>query len=228
MGSVGGQGVKVLEALAEGRPFRRSGDGWNAGGLNAPAAVMGELARAALVREDGGTWVLTAAGRLRVAKGRPTRPKRLLVERPLPEDAPSPTGKPRRSVTVNALESPLGWLRARGLVDQRQFDAGERLRGDWTMAELGPRVTMRWDPTPAGSRGPGGAIDPTLAGIAAKRRFDGAIEAAGKGLGDVLWRVVCAGEGLEAAEAALGWPKRAGKLVLLMALDRVADYYGIR
>ena len=228
MGYVGGQGVKVLEALAEGRPFRRSGDGWKAGGLNAPASVMGELARAALVREDGGTLALTAAGRLRVAKGRPARPNQLLVERPLPQDALSPTGKPRRSVTVNALESPLGWLRARGLVDQRQFDAGERLRADWTMAELGPRVTMRWDPTPAGSRGPGGSIDPTLAGIAAKRRFEGAIEAAGKGLGDVLWRVVCAGEGLEAAEAALGWPKRAGKLVLLMALDRVADYHGIQ
>jgi hypothetical protein len=43
----------------------------------------------------------------------------------------------------------------------------------------------------------------------------------------VLWRVVCAGEGLEAAEKALGWPKRAGKLVLLMALDRVSDFYGL-
>ena len=153
MGYVGGQGVKVLEALAEGRPFRRSGDGWKAGGLNAPASVMGELARAALVREDGGTLALTAAGRLRVAKGRPARPNQLLVERPLPQDALSPTGKPRRSVTVNALESPLGWLRARGLVDQGQFDAGERLRADWTMAELGPRVTMRGTPRLRGRGG---------------------------------------------------------------------------
>ena len=40
----------------------------------------------------------------------------------------APTG---RSVTVNLAESPLGWLFARGLVTQRQFDAGERLRGDW-------------------------------------------------------------------------------------------------
>ena len=31
-----------------------------------------------------------------------------------------------RSVTFNAAESPLGWLFARGLVTQRQFDAGER------------------------------------------------------------------------------------------------------
>ena len=52
-----------------------------------------------------------------------------------------------------------------------------------------------------------------------------AVAAAGNGLADVLWRVVCAGEGLSAAEKALGWPARAGKLVLGMALDRLADHY---
>jgi hypothetical protein len=40
-----------------------------------------------------------------------------------------------------------------------------------------------------------------------------------------LWRVVCACEGLAAAETALGWPSRAGKLVLGFGLDRVADFY---
>ncbi|WP_156681537.1 DUF6456 domain-containing protein [Sphingomonas profundi] len=134
-----------------------------------------------------------------------------------------------RRVTANAAESPLGWLRARGLVSARQFDAGERLRAEWTAANLAPSVTMRWDasPTARGARGPGGAIDPTLAQIAAKRRFEAAVAAVGGGLGDILWRTVCAGEGLEAAEKALGWPKRAGKLVLLLALDRLADHYSI-
>jgi Domain of unknown function (DUF6456) len=37
--------------------------------------------------------------------------------------------------------------------------------------------------------------------------------------------VVCAGEAIPAAEQALGWPSRAGRLVLTLALDRVADYY---
>jgi hypothetical protein len=153
--------------------------------------------------------------------------KRQLVERPLPDPQRRRGATPRRSVTVNLAESPLGWLKARGLVSIRQFDAGERLRADWTMAGLGPRVTMRWDATPTGrgARGPDAPLDPTLAAIAAKRRFEGAIAAAGGGLADVLWRVVCDGQGLEAAEAALHWPKRAAKLVLLMALDRVADYY---
>ena len=155
---------------------------------------------------------------------------RHLVEREIDEHGaigkrPAARGR-RRSVTVNLAESPLAWLSARGKLDTRQFEAGERLRADYETAALGPRVTMRWEPTPAAKRsGPTDHLDPTTAQIAAKRRFDGAIAAAGPGLADVLWRVVCAGEGLPAAERALGWPARAGKLVLCFALDRVADHY---
>jgi hypothetical protein len=132
-----------------------------------------------------------------------------------------------RRVTVNLAESPLTWLRSRGHIDARQFEAGERLRADYETAALGSRVTMRWDASPraAGRRGPPEALDPTLAQIAAKRRFTEAVAAAGPGLSDVLWRVVCVGEGLTHAEKALGWPSRAGKLVLGFALDRLADHY---
>lgn len=137
-------------------------------------------------------------------------------------------GKARgRSVTVNLAESPLGWLRARGMIDARQFEAGERLRGDYETAAIAPRVTMRWAArVDAGRSGGGGSIDPGLAQVAAKRRFDAAVAAAGPGLQDVLWRVVCAGEGLPAAEKAMGWPARAGRVVLTLALDRVAAHYG--
>lgn len=88
---------------------------------------------------------------------------------------------------------------------------------------------MRWDGAGAarGKRGPAEALDSTLAQIAAKRRFDEAVTRVGKGLVDVLWRVVCAGEGLAHAERALGWPNRSGKLVLSLALDRLADHYGL-
>jgi len=136
----------------------------------------------------------------------------------------------RRSVTVNVAESPLGWLFSRGLVSQRQFDAGERLRFDWERAQLARRVTMSWDSAPmARSRG-GASSQPDLSGsqIDARRRFHAAIDSAGPGLADILWRVVCAGEGMRDAETALGWPARAGKLVLMFALDRVADYYRLR
>lgn len=135
-----------------------------------------------------------------------------------------------RSVTVNLAESPLGWLYARGHVTRRQFDAGERLRGDWERGQLSPRVTMSWDQAPV-SRGRGGSSPaPDLVGsqIDARRRFEGAVDAAGPGLADILWRIVCAGEGMRDAETALGWPARAGKLVLSLALDRVADHYRIQ
>lgn len=130
-------------------------------------------------------------------------------------------GRAGRRVSVNVAESPLGWLRARGLVDARQFAAGERLRADYEIASLAPRVTMNWHPRVSG----GGGVDPTTAQIAAKARFHTAVATAGPGLSDVLWRVVCAGEALPVAEKALGWPARAGRVVLTLALDRVADHY---
>jgi hypothetical protein len=158
---------------------------------------------------------------------------RLLRERAI-QDAATSSGagraQPVRSVTVNLAESPLGWLFARGLLSQRQFDAGERLRLDWERAQLAPRITMAWDAAPV-ARGRGGSspeIDLNGAQIDARRRFDDAIASAGPGLADILWRVVCAGEGMREAESALGWPARAGKLVLTFALDRVADYYRVR
>jgi hypothetical protein len=136
-------------------------------------------------------------------------------------------GRSGRSVTVNLAESPLAWLASRGHVSARQLEAGERLRADYERASLGPLVTMAWNAAPSGTkrRGPHEPLDPTLAGIAAKRRFDAAVAAAGPGLADVLWRVVCAGEGLPVAERALGWPARSAKLVLGLALDRLAEHY---
>ncbi len=153
-------------------------------------------------------------------------PNRLLAEVRLPPSAVVD----RARVTVNLAESPLGWLVRRGMVSLRQFEAGERLRADFTRAQLAPRTTMAWDAGPA-ARGPRGApdmVDASTAQIAAKARFHAAVTAVGGGLSDVLWRVVCQGEGLETAERALGWPARAGKVVLLLALDRLGDHYQLR
>ena len=160
-----------------------------------------------------------------------TNGNRLLAERPLPRDGRErgKTGKAARSVTVNLAESPLGWLLARAMVSQRQFDAGERLRSDWERAQLAPSVTMRWDapPTARVARGAPAVSDPATAQLSAKRKFDGAVGAVGPGLADILWRIVCAGEGMRDAEVALGWPARAGRVVLGVALDRLADHYRI-
>jgi Domain of unknown function (DUF6456) len=157
--------------------------------------------------------------------------KRQLVERELtPEgprrSAPAQGARPSRTVTVNLAESPLAWLHARGHLNDRLRDAGEALRNDYERAQLPASITMRWDPVRVKSTGERG-LAPNERQIAARQRFDGAIRAAGKGLEDILWRVVCAGEPLPEAEKTLGWPARSGKLVLRIALERVAEFYRI-
>ena len=153
---------------------------------------------------------------------------RKLVERELTSEGPR-RGKGvaarRRSVTVNVGESPLSWLHAHGHLDDRLYDAGERLRADYERAQMAPGITMRWDAVRV--KGTGNGLAPSERAIAARRRFHDAIGAAGKGLEDILWRVVCAGESLPIAEKALAWPSRSGKLVLKLALDRVAEFYRI-
>jgi hypothetical protein len=159
--------------------------------------------------------------------------KRELVERTIDAQGLVPGNRRARggrSVTVNLAESPLSWLASRGLVTARQVEAGERLRADYERASMGPAVTMRWDGARVDGGGwrPDAELDPTTAQIAAKQRFDAAIADGGRGLSDVLWRVVCAGEAMPAAERALGWPVRSGRVILGIALDRLADHYGLK
>jgi len=156
----------------------------------------------------------------------------MLVERAIGADGETLRGRRRRairSVTVNMVESPLGWLFTRGKLTRRQFDAGEQLRSDWERGGLAANVTMQWDAAPVGRQraGSGGRADLLGSQIDARRRFDAAVSAAGPGLSDILWRVVCSGEGMREAETALGWPARAGKVVLCLALDRIAEHYRI-
>ncbi|WP_338445718.1 DUF6456 domain-containing protein [Pelagerythrobacter marensis] len=155
---------------------------------------------------------------------------RRLAERELTGEGPRRDGDARgkrRTVTVNLAESPLSWLHARGHLDDRLFAAGECLRADYERAQLSPGVTMRWDPVRIKVPGGAPALAATERQIAAKQRFDGALAQAGRGLSDILWRVVCGCESLPDAERALAWPARSGKVVLRIALDRVADYYRI-
>jgi Domain of unknown function (DUF6456) len=153
----------------------------------------------------------------------------IYVQRSVPRDGESARTRQIRSVTVNLAESPLGWLKARGLINDRHFAAGELLRRDFERARLGARVTMVWDGAPmdGNRRRSKDPAAPTIAQISAKQRFDAAIAHAGHGLSDILWRVVCAGEAMPSAEKALGWPVRAGRVVLTLALDRVADSYQV-
>lgn len=141
-----------------------------------------------------------------------------------------PDGKPQR-VLIHLGESPVSWLFSRKMLSRRQLEAAEAIRRDWERAALGARVTMNWDVAAAPSRGrraPAAGLAHSQGEIAARERVHAALAAAGPGLSDILWRVACACESIGAAEQALDWPVRAGKLVLGFALDRVADYYRLR
>jgi hypothetical protein len=150
---------------------------------------------------------------------------RPLVERSVSHDRTR--NRALRTVTINLAESPLAWLHSRGHLTDRQLLAGEKLRGDYEAAMLGARVTMNWDNVPPGrSRRSAPAITHESERVTcAKGRFDSAIAALGNDLADIAWRVICAGEGIPLAERQLHWPARSGKLVLRIALDRLADFY---
>lgn len=133
-----------------------------------------------------------------------------------------------RVVTMNLAESPLSWLHARGLLSAAQLSAGERLRADYERAGLSASLTMRWDAAPvAKGRSGARASDASLARIDAQHRFHVALGAVGPGLADICWRVICAGDAVPTAEKGLGWPARSGRLVLGLALDRLAVHYGL-
>ena len=134
-----------------------------------------------------------------------------------------------RTVTVNLAESPLSWLHSRGHLTDRQLLAGEKLRGDYEAAAMGPSVTMRWEniPLTREKRGAPSELNQTERMISAKARFNDALAALGPDLSDIAWRVICAGEAMPVAEREMAWPVRSGKLVLRIALDRLAGYYRV-
>lgn len=132
-----------------------------------------------------------------------------------------------RAVDVNLMESPLVWLAQRGIVDQTQCDAGERLRRDYTLAQLTPRLGVDLTaPMVLGRRAPKDTLIADTV-LAAKQRFARAMAAAGPGLSDLLFDVCCDLKGLEQSERAKGWPRASAKVVLKIALDRLASHYGM-
>ncbi len=75
----------------------------------------------------------------------------------------------------------------------------------------------------AGSAPRGG---PAEGPMAARNRVSAALAAVGPGLADAALRVCCFLEGLEACERRMGWSARSGKVVLKIALQRLAVHYG--
>jgi hypothetical protein len=225
-----------LEAADDGRYELRIGSG------QAPCLVASADLVAAMYRRDwlqpvgANGFTVGEAGlawlRRRQTKDDPWRAQHLATESRSIE-----TEDGRKAVaTVVANESPLAWLRRRRggdgqpLVSEVQFQAGERLRAEFERGRLGPRVTADWT-SPARDRNPrgpdGGPGDLLDTAIAARQRVDAAIRALGPDLGSLLIDVCCFLVGLEDAERRRGWPRRSAKVVLGIALDRLAAHYGL-
>jgi hypothetical protein len=137
-------------------------------------------------------------------------------------------------VAIDESESPLGWLaRRKGrdgkpLIEAVQLQAGERLRVDFTRANLTPSVTSSWDPSRAqGRRGQSGGGTFTDAVVAAREQVNLALEAVGPEFAGVLQDVCCFLKGLEDVERERRWPARSAKVVLQLGLDRLARHYGL-
>ncbi|WP_425339141.1 DUF6456 domain-containing protein [Azorhizobium doebereinerae] len=139
-------------------------------------------------------------------------------------------GRPQ-AVLVQADESPLGWLaRRKGrdgqpLISPAQFQAGERLRLDFTRASLTPRISSDWSALGSARGGSPGSFSDAV--LAAKARVAAAVGAVGPELSGVVLDVCCFLKGLENVEGERGWPARTAKVVLGLGLDRLAAHYGL-
>ena len=143
------------------------------------------------------------------------------------------TATGREQVLIDRRESPLAWLaRRKGLdgkpmLDPLYFAAGERLRADFERTGLHQLVTMDWSRFGAGSISGGGGSTLSDAMIAARQRMDHAMAAVGADMAGLLIDICCYLKGLDRVERERGWPPRSAKLVLGMALGRLADHYGL-
>lgn len=144
----------------------------------------------------------------------------------------SVSDRPRR-IRYCAAESPLIALSRRRdrdgkpFLDESLVRAGERLREDFELAQIGPQVAQNWDRflTYGGRGGFNGDTSAGRGSSEARDRVARALSDLGPGLSDVALRCCCYLEGLELAEKRMGWSARSGKIVLRIALQRLKRHY---
>lgn len=179
---------------------------------------------------------IAAAGIKALRRARSGSPAHGPGPRPASDRAKRATRKAGTPVRVSP-EGSLAWLRRRKdkdglpLITERQFCAGERLGADFWHAQLTPRVTADWSGIAASRRArraaPGVGVEMGDHVVAARQRVNKALDTVGPELAGILLDVCCHDIGLEAAGRAQGWPQRAAKVVLQLALTRLARHYGL-
>jgi uncharacterized protein DUF6456 len=228
-------GEAVLEPDGAGT-FRLIDD---AAGTPAASTIAADVVEACIAQD----WLERQGDALRLSHAGRARLRRILAEgdafraqHQLRGGDEREIGGTRRPVLLNEAESPLGWLKSRKdrngrpLLTEQQYEAGERLRADYWFAQMSPRVTANWSalaPSERSRRGAPSAADLRDEVIAAKERVMRALDEVGPEVGGILVDICCELKGLEEAEKANGWPQRAGKVVLQIALTRLARHYGL-
>lgn len=134
---------------------------------------------------------------------------------------------------VNASESPLALLyrlnkiTGRRFLSDEEFQAGERLRADFTRGTMLPRTTANWDSVLAkrarGERGCGADISDHA--LDCRGRVEKALHAVGPELSGVLLDICCFLKGLELVERERSWPARSAKMLLKTALSILHRHY---
>lgn len=139
----------------------------------------------------------------------------------------------REAPAVNLDESPLARLAAAGrdgspaFLAPHQVEAGERLRRLVERAQLAARTTMRYDATRTAHGGQaGGAPDIADFALDARRQLGVIAKALPAECAGVLMDVCGLLKGLQQVETERGWPRRSAKLVLRIALEQLAAYFG--
>jgi hypothetical protein len=138
-------------------------------------------------------------------------------------------------VNLNTLESPLAWLYRRKtkngerMISAAQFMAGERLRRDMEHASLMPHMGVDWSrasvQTSASGSRDGLMMNEVV--IAARARVNKALEAVGNDVSGLLMDVCGFLKSLKIIELEHGWPPRSAKVIVAMALTRLANHYGL-
>jgi Domain of unknown function (DUF6456) len=132
---------------------------------------------------------------------------------------------------VNRAESPLAWLRSRKdsqgrpMLSSTGFSAGEKIRHDMEAAQMLPRLSVSWSDSPSAKTCSAGVLLESERAIAARQRVDRALTAVGPEFSGLLVDVCGFLKGLPQIEMERGWPPRSARIVLGLALDKLADHY---
>ncbi len=146
----------------------------------------------------------------------------------------------RDDVGVIRAESPLHYLANRKKADgshyltASQIEAGERLCSDFDRGQLVKTLGINWQrlgeaegSVSKNARRANAGPDFGVVAQDAQDRFRAALKYVGEEFADPLIDFCCFQKGLEEMERTRNWPARSAKLVLSLALARLARHYGL-